>query len=362
MILSDKQLQLLTFVQLKHGEQKRKYTGEPYWHHVYAVAEIVSKYDSTAIEIALGHDLLEDTNCTYAELLSFLLSIGYDLWEAKNISLGIDELSDKYTHANYPTTNRKERKRMEAERLSKISPRSQSVKYADIIDNSKSIVEHDKGFAKVYLKEIEDTLRGMHNGDAQLLEQCRQVVAESNIKIHGNNEQLNLFGEKDAGHYFHSVNGKDSDFLVYNQDAFQLTNEEIEPEDLVPLKYKELTATIKRLKAEAWSCGCKWFFVLQPEGIYLMNVNDEHFWLCKKLSHNFFKMYLNAPAMAKQNTQLSLPKQEKELEGILWCTACEKTPGRKQYFDVFGIFRDIMCPICKGTRQYTFKGKAPVKK
>ena len=361
MLLSDKQLLLLTFVQQKHGEQKRKYTGEPYWHHVYAVAEIVSEFDGTAIEIALGHDLLEDTNCTYAELLSFLVNIGYDLFEAKNISYGIEELTDKYTHADYPEMNRKARKQKEAERLWKISARSQTVKYGDIINNTLSITENDKGFAKVYLEEIAETLSGMQNGNAQLLEQCKSIVSESISKLSGN-EQLNLFGEKIGGHYFHSIDSKNYDFIVYNQDAFELSNEEIKPEDLVPLVYKQLTPAIQRLKAEAYSCGCNWFFVLQEEGIYLMNVHDEHFWLCKKLSHKFFKMYLDAPAMVKNNKPQELPKEKKEVEGILWCTACEETPGRKQYIDFAGKYRDIPCPICKGTRQYTYKGKSPVKK
>lgn len=92
---------------------------------------------------------------------------------------------------------------------------------------------------------------------------------------------------------FHSIDTKKWDFVIYNQDAFTLTDEEIMPDDLIPLKYKELTPTIQKLKSEAWSCGCKWFFVMQDEGIYLMNVYDEHFWLCRKHSYKFFQMYLN---------------------------------------------------------------------
>ena len=273
MLLSNKQLLLLTFVQQKHGEQKRKYTGEPYWHHVYAVAEIVSEFDGTAIEIALGHDLLEDTNCTYAELLSFLVNIGYDLFEAKNISYGIEELTDKYTHADYPEMNRKARKQKEAERLWKISARSQTVKYGGIINNTLSITENDKGFAKVYLEEIAETLSGMQNGNPQLLEQCKSIVSEAISKLSGN-EQLNLFGN----------------------------------------------ALPPALTTKAGS------------------------------------------VTEKEKPELKLPQEQKELPGILWCTACEETPGRKQYIDFAGKYRDIPCPICKGTRQYTYKGKSPVKK
>ena len=101
-------------------------------------------------------------------------------------------------------------------------------------------------------------------------------------------------------HYFFSVDGKSKDFVAYNVDAHPLTDEDIVDADLVPLKYLVETDEIKRLKSEAWSCGCIWFFVLQNEGIYFMNVNDEHCWLCKKLSHKFIQMYLDAPETKSQ--------------------------------------------------------------
>lgn len=98
---------------------------------------------------------------------------------------------------------------------------------------------------------------------------------------------------REGGHYFFSVDGKSKDFVAYNVDAYKLTEEEVLPEDLIPLKYKEVTPIIQKLKSEAWSCGCQWFFILQDEGIYLMNVYKESFWLCKKHSHKFIDMYLN---------------------------------------------------------------------
>ena len=96
-------------------------------------------------------------------------------------------------------------------------------------------------------------------------------------------------------HYFHSVDSKHRDFVVYNQDAFSMTNEDISPNDLIPLRYEEVTPLLKKIKSEVWSCGCQWFFVLQEEGIYLMNVRNSQFWLCRKHSHKFIQMYLNAP-------------------------------------------------------------------
>ena len=114
MELSNRQKRFLEFVKEQHGEQKRKYTGEPYWHHVYAVAEIVAPYEPSVIEIALGHDMLEDTPCTYDDLLFFLKNNGYEEQEATFIANGVQELTDEYERAKYPDKNRRERKRLEA--------------------------------------------------------------------------------------------------------------------------------------------------------------------------------------------------------------------------------------------------------
>ena len=111
MNLNPKQEIFLDFVKEQHGNQKRKYTGEPYWYHVVAVAEIASKYQDGLIEIAFGHDLLEDTSCSESFLESKLLSIGYDLLSTDYILQGIIDLTDVYTPEAYPELNRAQRKK-----------------------------------------------------------------------------------------------------------------------------------------------------------------------------------------------------------------------------------------------------------
>ena len=54
---------------------------------------------------------------------------------------------------------------MEADKLSKISPLSQTVKYADLFNNTSSIVELAPDFAKVYLREKDMYLKGMILGE-----------------------------------------------------------------------------------------------------------------------------------------------------------------------------------------------------
>lgn len=182
MTLTERQKKLLDFVKKQHGDQVRKYNGEPYWQHLVSVAEIASKHMDGAIEIAFCHDLLEDTACTYQELQKFLHENGYNKKEAKEICDVTKELTDVYIKEDYPNLNRKIRKQKEAKRLGKISVLGQSIKYADLIDNTASIVENDRQFAKVYLREAVDILDQMRKGNIHLLMDCCYSI-KSAMKI-----------------------------------------------------------------------------------------------------------------------------------------------------------------------------------
>ena len=184
MKLSKQQEELLQFVKECHGDQIRKYNNEPYWNHLYRVAETVSTLSSDMmyIEIALCHDLFEDTECTHVTLREFLIGIGYDIHDARFVCGGVKHLSDVYTKEAYPKWNRKERKEEECIRLGEISFNVQSVKYADLIDNSDSILKEDKGFARVYLKEKKDILKVMKNGDFDLYLKCCAIV-HNNLEL-----------------------------------------------------------------------------------------------------------------------------------------------------------------------------------
>ena len=179
MNLTDKQEKLFEYVTAKHGDQKRKYTGEPYVNHCMSVAKIVSEHEDNCVEIALCHDLFEDTDCNFKGLYNQLLWIGYGRDESYDICTCVTELTDEFTHEKYPYHNRGKRKVLEAKRLGKISYRSQSVKYADLIDNTSSIVAHDTGFAKVYLKEKERVLENMRGGNKDLLNKCLNSLEEA---------------------------------------------------------------------------------------------------------------------------------------------------------------------------------------
>jgi len=174
--MTDLQAKLFDFVKRKHADQKRKYTGDPYHTHLYNVAELVNLYEPNCYEIALCHDLFEDTSCNFTELYKVMTEAGYSRNEAYDVCTCVTELTDVYTAKDYPYFNRAKRKQLEATRLGKISPRSMNVKYADLIDNTASIIAHDTGFAKIYLKEKSDILLQMTGGNKALRDHCIKTL------------------------------------------------------------------------------------------------------------------------------------------------------------------------------------------
>lgn len=174
--LTQRQRDLFDFVKEWHGDQVRKYTGDPYWTHLLSVAERVYPYASDMVEVALCHDIIEDTDCTYEQLHDHLLMIGYKKGEAKKIVDGVRSLTDIYTPEAYPNMKREVRKQKEAERLWKIPSKHQTVKYCDLIDNGLDIAKHDRGFGITYYKEKQEIMRGMRNGNGALLSQVNKVL------------------------------------------------------------------------------------------------------------------------------------------------------------------------------------------
>ena len=181
MKLNNKQKLLFEFVKTKHKDQVRKYTYEPYHTHLLSVAEIVSIYETGCVEIALCHDLFEDTNCTFNELYKKLSEIGYDMHTSYDICTCVKELTDVFTKEDYPHLNRAKRKENEANRLGKIRSISQSVKYADLIDNTISIFEHGKDFTEIYLKEKDAILKVMNKGNQSLFKLAFTLTDSSEL-------------------------------------------------------------------------------------------------------------------------------------------------------------------------------------
>ena len=159
------------FADRAHGEQMRKYTPERYIVHPVRVMESVKKYtnDDSVLAAALLHDVLEDTATTKEQIEEFLNTVMSNE-QSKRVVRLVLELTDVYTKSRYPQWNRYTRKRKETARLEKTSAEAQTVKYADLIDNMKEIVNQDPDFAKRYLGEAKNLLKRLKKGNTELRE------------------------------------------------------------------------------------------------------------------------------------------------------------------------------------------------
>jgi (p)ppGpp synthase/HD superfamily hydrolase len=168
------------FATAKHQGQERKYTGEPYVVHPQEVARIVSKVEpvgynnSNLIAAALLHDVVEDTDTTLEEVA---LLFGRPVANIVEMVTDVSTLADG---------NRAFRKNMELEHIKKANWEGQTLKCADLISNTRSIVTHDPDFAVVYMKEKRRTLDAMKLADPRLMKCAWDIVLryESGNPIH----------------------------------------------------------------------------------------------------------------------------------------------------------------------------------
>jgi len=130
--------------------KKRKYSGKPYYFHPLAVAGLVSRHteDEEILAAACLHDVLEDVKPLNPEFDESFIEKEFG---SEVLSLVL-ELTNEYEKSKYPSLNRKERKRLEHDRLSKVSDGAKLIKRADLHHNSTEMPSDD-GFTKLWLKE-----------------------------------------------------------------------------------------------------------------------------------------------------------------------------------------------------------------
>ncbi len=143
-----------------HGsiDQRRKYTNEPYIMHPASVVKLVRSVNHTEAMIAAAwlHDTVEDTPAT--------------LDDVERVFGGtVSALVEMLTDVSKPTDgNREKRKAIDRAHTAKASPEAKTIKLADLIDNTRSIVARDPEFAKVYLAEKVLLLEVLREGNAEL--------------------------------------------------------------------------------------------------------------------------------------------------------------------------------------------------
>ena len=162
----------MQFAMEVHKDQKRKYTGEPYFSHLAEVAGIVAAAVAneaaefpcgveTAVAVAWLHDTQEDHKVS-----DFTLFTKFGL----RVLGGVQLLSD------LESGNRAERKALSRARLAGAPGWIQSIKCADLISNTKSIVMFDPKFAVTYLEEKRLLLDILTKADPRLLEITRSYL------------------------------------------------------------------------------------------------------------------------------------------------------------------------------------------
>lgn len=147
-------------------DQRRKYTGEPYIVHPAEVASIVKSVGGTPEMICAAwlHDVVEDTKVTNEIITQEFGSI-------------IGGLVGWLTDISKPEYgNREFRKRMDREYIFNAPAEAQTVKLADLISNTKSIMQYDPNFAVIYLQEKRLLLEVLTKGDATLMAEAKRYI------------------------------------------------------------------------------------------------------------------------------------------------------------------------------------------
>ena len=165
--VSMKQLdKAIQFATKAHEGQTRKYTGEPYIVHPLAVMEIVKTVDHTEemLMAAVLHDTVEDTDVTLQDI-------------DREFGPVVAQLVEELTDVSKPEDgNRAFRKGLDRDHSAQASAQGQTIKIADLLDNTKSITEHDEHFAKVYMKEKALLLQILDKADKILLKKAQKKV------------------------------------------------------------------------------------------------------------------------------------------------------------------------------------------
>lgn len=167
-----------------HKGINRKTSG-PYIIHPANVAALIKDKDEVMQAAAWLHDVIEDPNAskdkmTKHRLLELLISkdgmlIGVSIEKAVKVVGLVEELTNVYTKEAFPTLDRKTRKIFELARLEQISADAQTIKVADIIDNTKDLEELGDFGAK-YLIESQDKLSVLTRACPKLLERAENQL------------------------------------------------------------------------------------------------------------------------------------------------------------------------------------------
>lgn len=159
-------LDAMKFAYEVHKDHKRKYLGDPYTNHLAEVVAITASVNAGPVVLATAwlHDTIEDVDVTHEFLIE---RFGY------TVANGVLLLSDLETEGN-----RAQRKAQSRYRLSTTSDWIQTIKVADLISNTRNIVQHDPKFAVTYLEEKRLLLEMLPLANHHLKDYAQKILQE----------------------------------------------------------------------------------------------------------------------------------------------------------------------------------------
>ena len=151
----------MEFAREVHAHQRRKYTDNPYVDHLAEVAGIAMSVGWHSAEIHPDkfmavcwlHDCVEDQGVDPADL---------------ERRFGVDVMAGVVMLSDVEEGNRAERKAASRRRLNASPGWVQTIKVADMMSNTSSIVRHDQKFAVTYLEEKRLMLAALNKANAHL--------------------------------------------------------------------------------------------------------------------------------------------------------------------------------------------------
>jgi (p)ppGpp synthase/HD superfamily hydrolase len=190
--LSD--LEVLCFGVATHAyasvQHRRKYGKEPYIVHPWAVAELVKSVGGTEIMVSAAflHDVLEDVPKYDRHELIWTLLEGVDGWKSRfegqdeNWEGKCRQVVDLVQWLTDPATkedgNRETRIAINLKHIAAAPVEAKTIKLADMIDNTASIIRDDPTFAIRYMAEKKDALPLLAEGHPHLFSRCSEQVRQ----------------------------------------------------------------------------------------------------------------------------------------------------------------------------------------
>lgn len=156
------------FAEKAHASQVRKYSGEPYAVHLREVAGYCIEVGcrDEVVAAAWLHDAKEDQGVMGDELV---VLFGQDVADLVEMVTDQSRLEDG---------NREARKTIDREHIGSGSPEGKTIKLADLISNTKSIVTRDPHFAVTYMREKRLLMPLLTEGNQTLYRRALELLEQ----------------------------------------------------------------------------------------------------------------------------------------------------------------------------------------